>query len=116
MNSGTNSLTPKKLNNGFRKKGSKVDPAIRDRFQEGSVKLTLTSAILPSIVELHFVCCLTRDAREFASSSVKRRSRIVKMRREAGLTFLDTPVIAETYNKELVEKYLRESNWWTRAS
>jgi hypothetical protein len=34
-----------------------------------------------------------------ASSSVKRRSRIVKMRRETGLTFLDTPVIAETYNK-----------------
>ncbi len=38
------------------------------------------------------------------------------MRRQAGLTFLDTPLIAETYNKELVEKYLGESIWWTRAS
>jgi len=37
------------------------------------------------------------------------------MRRKAGLTFLDTPVIAETYNKWLVEKYLGENNWWTRA-
>ena len=37
------------------------------------------------------------------------------MRREPRLTFLDTPVIAETYNKWLVEKYLGESNWWTRA-
>jgi hypothetical protein len=37
------------------------------------------------------------------------------MRREAGLTFLDTPVIAETYNRQLVEKYLGVNNWWTRA-
>jgi hypothetical protein len=98
MNSGTNSLTPKKLNNGFRKKGSKVDPAMQDRFQERFVKLTLVCAILPSIVELHFVCCLTREAVISASSSVKRRSRIVKIRRETGLTFLDTLLIAPTYN------------------
>jgi hypothetical protein len=71
MNSGTNSLTPRKLNNGFRKKGSKVDPAMQDRSQEGFVTLTLTCAILPSIVELYFVCCLTREALKFASSSVK---------------------------------------------
>jgi hypothetical protein len=44
-------LTPKKLNNGFRKKGSKVDPAMQDRFQEGLVKLTLSCAIQTSIVE-----------------------------------------------------------------
>jgi hypothetical protein len=44
-------LTPKKLNNGFRKKGSKVDPAMQDRFQEGFVKLTLSCAIQTSIVE-----------------------------------------------------------------
>jgi len=64
-------LTPRKLNNGFRKKESKVDPAMQDRFQEGFVKLTLACAILPSIVELRFVCCLTREAAKFASSSVK---------------------------------------------
>ena len=71
MKSGTNILTAKKLSDGFRKKGSKVDPAMQDRFQTGFVTLTLTSAILPSIVELCFVCCLTREALKFASSSVK---------------------------------------------
>ena len=40
INSGTNSLTPRKLNNGFRKKGSKVDPAIQDRFPEVFAQLT----------------------------------------------------------------------------
>ena len=99
MNSGTNILTAKELSDVLRKKGSKVDPAMQDRFQEGFVELTLTCAILPSIVELYFVCCLTREPLKLASSSVKRGSRIVKMRLEAGLTFLDTPVIAETYNK-----------------
>jgi hypothetical protein len=69
MKSGTSILTPRKLNNGFRKKGSKVDPAMQDRFQEGFFKLTLACAILPSI--LSFVCCLTREALKFASSSVK---------------------------------------------
>jgi hypothetical protein len=96
MNNGSNSLTPKGLNNGFRKKESKVDPAMQDRFQEGFVKLTLACAILPSVVELYFVCCLTREPLKLASSSVKRGSRIVKMRLEAGLTFLDAPEFAET--------------------
>jgi hypothetical protein len=64
-------LTPRKLNNGFRKKGSKVDPAMQDRFQEGFVKLTLTGAILPSIIESYFVFYLTRGALKFVSSSVK---------------------------------------------
>jgi len=71
MNSGTNILTAKKLSDVLRKKGNKVDPAMQDRFQEGFVKLTLACAILPSIVELYFVCCLTREALRFASSSVK---------------------------------------------
>ena len=71
MNSGTNILTAKELSDVLRKKGSKVDPAMQDRFQEGFVELTLTCAILPSIVELYFVCCLTREALKFASSSVK---------------------------------------------
>jgi hypothetical protein len=71
MISGTNILTAKKLSDVLRKKGSKVDPGMQDRFQEGFVKLTLACAILPSIVELYFVCCLTREALNFASSSVK---------------------------------------------
>jgi hypothetical protein len=71
MISGTNILTAKKLSDVLRKKGSKVDPGMQDRFQEGLVKLTLACAILPSIVELYFVCCLTREALNFASSSVK---------------------------------------------
>jgi hypothetical protein len=54
MSSGTNILTAKKLSDVLRKKGSKVDPAMQDRFQEGFVKLTLTCAILPSIVQLYF--------------------------------------------------------------
>jgi hypothetical protein len=71
MNSGSNSLTAKKLSDVLRKKGSKVDPAMQDRFQEGFVKQTLTGAILPSIIESYFVCYLTREARKFVSSSVK---------------------------------------------
>jgi hypothetical protein len=62
MNSGTNILTAKKLSGVLRKKGSKVDPAMQDRFQEGFVKLTLACAILPSIVELYSV--LLFDSRD----------------------------------------------------
>jgi hypothetical protein len=40
MKSGTNNLTAKKLTDVLRKKGSKVDPAMQDRFQEGFVELT----------------------------------------------------------------------------
>lgn len=56
MKSGTNILTAKKLSDGFRKKGSKVDPAMQDRLEEGFVKLALACAILSSTIEFHFVC------------------------------------------------------------
>ena len=64
MKSGTNILTAKKLSDGFRKKGSKVDPAMQDRFEEGFVKLALTCAILSSIIELYFVCWFDSRATE----------------------------------------------------
>jgi hypothetical protein len=82
----------------FRKKRSKVDPAMQDRFQEGFATLTLTCAILPSIVEVLFRLLFDSRGTEICVKFGQVKVKDCQDETRTALTFFDTPVIAETYN------------------